>query len=369
MTDSNTTITSEAPSSEISPAGLEMASNNIKIPYRSEAWQNDPPANFLQPSAQSNVNTQRYDAPTPAYQAQTGLNQQGQVSPSSGGGDCSCQKNAAAEDRVQLVYALGTISYDFGTQARFDAIAADIGGGANIGTLLTPAVGTSELLDYLTEKPYAAASIIWTLNLDAMPLYALRADGPFAMHIYDRLRQFLSDQVDPDQRAERVSIPGYVDGSIRLSSGQSIPVLVPEIRGMYNWTTKAFIEACVGKSDDSEKYRGKMEGMTNFLNRVYYEIRNMGVEPSDRALNFAATNAFQIERIFEKAVNNGQQLDQIEVTRSPICRTDSDCWDVVLYFFNPKKVLEEARRAYRFTVDVSDIVPVLIGEIREWSVR
>ena len=86
-------------------------------------------------------------------------------------------------------------------------------------------------------------------------------------------------------------------------------------------------------------------------------------------MNFAATNAFQIERIFERAVNNSMQLDQIEVTRSPICRADSDCWDVVLYFFNPKKMLEEARRAYRFTVDVSDIVPVLIGEIREWSVR
>ena len=237
---------------------------------------------------------------------------------------------------------MGTISYDFGTQARFDAIAADIGSGSNIGTLLTPAVGTSDLLDYLTEKPYAASSIIWTLNLDAMPLYAIRADGPFAMHIFDRLRQFLSDQVNPDQRAERVSIPGYIDGSIRLSSGQNIPVLVPEIRGMYNWTTKAFIEACVGKPEDSEKYRSKMDGMTNFLNRVYYEIRNLGVEPSDRALNFAATNAFQIERIFERAVNNSMQLDQIEVTRSPICRTDSDCWDVVLYFFNPKKILEEA---------------------------
>jgi len=98
MTDSNTTITSEAPSSEILPAGLDLASNNIKIPYRSEASQDDSPVHHLQPS----FNTQRYEAATPAqsYQTQNLPNQQGQISPSSAGGDCSCQKNAAAEDRV-----------------------------------------------------------------------------------------------------------------------------------------------------------------------------------------------------------------------------------------------------------------------------
>ena len=52
-----------------------------------------------------------------------------------------------------------------------------------------------------------------------------------------------------------------------------------------------------------------------------------------------------------------------------MCRLDSDCWDVVLYFFNPANVLGEARRAFRFTVDVSDVVPVLVGDIREWAVR
>jgi hypothetical protein len=77
----------------------------------------------------------------------------------------------------------------------------------------------------------------------------------------------------------------------------------------------------------------------------------------------------QVVRIFERAVNDGLQLDQIEVVTSPICRADSDCWDIVLYFFNPQRGLEEARRAYRFTADMSDIVPVLIGDVREWSVR
>ena len=105
------------------------------------------------------------------------------------------------------------------------------------------------------------------------------------------------------------------------------------------------------------------------MQRVYYEVRNFGLEPRDRALNFAATNAFAVERLFGQAAGSALQLDQIDVDRSPVCRLDADCWDVVLYFFNPANVLGEARRAYRFTVDVSDVVPVLLGDIREWSVR
>jgi hypothetical protein len=37
-------------------------------------------------------------------------------------------------------------------------------------------------------------------------------------------------------------------------------------------------------------------------------------------------------------------------------------------FFNPVKRLEQARRAYRFTVDVSDVVPVTVGNVRHWDV-
>jgi len=297
------------------------------------------------------------------------------ITPSGSNGNCDCQGGEGNnENPAQLVYALGTLSFDFGTQARHDAIAAEIGIG-DASSLIAPAVGTSELLDYLNESPYAADSIIWTLNLDAMPIYAIRAEGPFASQIYERLRKFLSDQIDPNVRAERNSIPGFISGSAMLSSGQEVPIINPEPRGMYNWTTQALINTVCGqapsesKEKEFEKYQNRVDGVENFLNRVYYDVRNMGVDPRDRALNFAATNAFQIQRIFSEALSRGLELDQIEVNRSPICRMDSDCWDIVLYFYNPLNVLNESRRAYRFTADVSDIVPVLIGDVREWSVR
>jgi len=299
---------------------------------------------------------------------------------SCGGGGGNSGSGGSEKDRPPLVYALGTLSYDFGTQARFDSIAANIippegAPPAPVGPI-PASIDTDALLAHLEENPHVAESITWTLNLDATPIYAIRPDGAFAARTYEVLRQFLSEQVDAKVRSERVSIPGYMIGTQTLLTGQKVGVVVPELRGMFNWTIGALVTRAAGKRPDEkapkperEAFRKKEEGITNFLQRVYFEVRNLGLEPRDRALNFAATNAFQIERVFGQAAAAGLQLDQIEVERSPVCRVDSDCWDIVLYFFNPVNVLGEARHAYRFTVDVSDVVPVLIGDIREWSVR
>lgn len=301
-----------------------------------------------------------------------------------GEGKCSCGGGGGGEggpekNRPPLVYALGTLSYDFGTQARFDSLAAEMsvttGGAGTVGPI-PASIDTGSLLDHLAANPHVAESITWTLNLDATPIYAIRPDGAFAAATYERLRKFLADQIDANVRAERVSIPGYLVGTTTLLTGQKVGVVVPELRGIFNWTIGALVSKVMGKRPDEkaakadrDAYNKKEEGITNFLQRVYSEIRNLGLEPRDRALNFAATNAFQLERVFTQVATAGLQLDQIDVEKSPICRLDSECWDVVLYFFNPMNVLGEARRAYRFTIDVSDVVPVLIGDIREWAVR
>jgi hypothetical protein len=84
-------------------------------------------------------------------------------------------------------------------------------------------------------------------------------------------------------------------------------------------------------------------------------------------MNFAATNAFQIEFVFKAAIEANLKLDAINVEKSPICRPGSDCWDVKLTFFHPAKRMEQARRVYRFTVDVSDLIPVTVGKVRDWD--
>jgi len=73
-------------------------------------------------------------------------------------------------------------------------------------------------------------------------------------------------------------------------------------------------------------------------------------------------------RSFQDAVDKGLVLDTTEVERSPICRPGSECWDVKITFFNPSERLTQARHVHRFTVDVSDVIPVTVGPVRSWAV-
>ncbi|MGA7937432.1 MAG: hypothetical protein WCA35_28030, partial [Kovacikia sp.] len=113
-----------------------------------------------------------------------------------------------------------------------------------------------------------------------------------------------------------------------------------------------------------EKVTSKLR---EYLNRIYYEYRNLGNTPKERALNFSATNAFQVAEVMTDATIGELGLKSIEVEKSPIDRMNSDCYDVKLQFFN----LQDSRKAgkvFRFTVDVSDLIPVTIGQMRSWSI-
>ena len=266
-----------------------------------------------------------------------------------------------------LGYALGALGYDYGTEARRDSIMQHMGESANPDE-------PRQLLDYLDNNPWDAAAILWTLRVDATPIYVVQPQGPFAGDAYHRLRQFLREQLT--EGVERVSIPGIIVGRTRLLSGQLLPVIWPALRCMYSWTTAALVQAVCGSpppdtatTDEQEAYAQKTEAVANFLERIYHELRNLGLTPQERSLNYAATNALNVERVFESALRGEMELDTIEVERSPICRPDSDCWDVKLTFFDPRRQLERARRVYRFTVDVSDVCPVTVGKVRSWSVR
>jgi cyanobactin maturation PatA/PatG family protease len=141
---------------------------------------------------------------------------------------------------------------------------------------------------------------------------------------------------------------------------------------MYSWSTDALVQAVLGKKpakkEEALLFSSRANGIQNFLDRVYYELRNLGTSSEERAINYAATNAFQLAKVFETAVHEELELSTIDVERSPICPPNSDCWDVKLTFFNPLKRTEQARKIFRFTVDVSHVIPVTVGEIRSWNV-
>jgi subtilisin family serine protease len=276
----------------------------------------------------------------------------------------------------QLTYALGTLGYDFGSEARRDTFKQlmppfDLGGGT-----MVPAnpYDARQMADYLASDISEARSLIWTLNIELTPVYAIEPKGPFAREAYLALQELLAGQIQPnssDDYIERVSIPGILSGrTIKLFSGQVVPVIEPQsTRGLYGWkinnlVNAAFAQVQVAEGEANEEAMRRT--LDSFLNRIYYDLRNLGTTSQDRALNFAATNAFQATVTFGEAVAEGMELDSITVEKSPFCRLDSDCWDVKLKFFDPENS-RRAKKIFRFTIDVSDLIPVTLGEVKSWS--
>lgn len=283
---------------------------------------------------------------------------------------CGCQTGAP-----QLVYALGQLGYDLVSEARLDGLAQAMAGVAGASTPeRVLAFDPRRMLAHLDEHPWDAAAVEWTLSLDGTPIYAVRPQGPFAADVYKQLRRFLREQLD--EGVERVSIPGVVAGKTTLLLGQVVPVVGPELRGMFSWTAAALTDAVAGPAPaaeapqpEREAHAQRQAGVRNFLDRVYHGLRNLGLAPQDRAINFAATNAFAFEKVYEAALKDKMELESVNVVRSPICRPGSDCWDVEVYFFYPERQVQTVRRVYRFTVDVSDTVPVTVGPTRSWFTR
>ncbi|NEZ59638.1 PatA/PatG family cyanobactin maturation protease [Adonisia turfae] len=288
---------------------------------------------------------------------------------------------------LSKVYALGELGYDFGTEARRDTFKQLMPSfrAEDSETEVPPnPYDARQMVSYLSTEGNLseARSLIWTLNLELTPIYAIEPIGEFARDIYELLIGFLAGQVldgDSSGFIQRISIPGNLSGrSVRLFSGQVVPVIeMKNVRGMYGWRINQLIQAAIdqalGTADeddevDEEKLR---ESLKFFLNRIYYDFRNLGDTSQDRALNFAATNAFQATQIFVDALKaeeggGSYQLSNISVERSPFCRMDSDCWDVKMVFFNPIND-RAARKVFRFTIDVSDVIPVTMGEVRTWK--
>ena len=285
---------------------------------------------------------------------------------------------SAAESSTggSLVYALGNISYDFGTEARRDSFKQLMPPVEVDGNVLPPnPYDARQLVAYIGANAYEAREVIWTLNIELTPIYALEPSGAFGASIYELLNQMLAGEVlaeqDPDH-IQRVSIPGRLTGrTVRLFSGQQVPVIqLDNPRGSYGWKTNALVEqaskAVGSKSGVAVDTATIAANLLSFLDRIYYDLRNLGVLSSDRALNFAATNAFQAATVFSEALGLGMQLENIETEPSPFARIDADAWDVKLKFFDPENT-RRARKVYRFTVDVSEMMPVTLGEVRSWN--
>ena len=134
---------------------------------------------------------------------------------------------------------------------------------------------------------------------------------------------------------------------------------------MLNWeTTEMSKHVSAGKKTS----KAQLGALVDFLRRMYYELRNLGTAPQDRAINFAACHAFDLVDPIGKRHKKGMEIDSIDAEPSVLCRPGADCWDVILAFYDPEN-LNRAREVTRITVDVSDVIPMRVGEPREWRMR
>lgn len=285
-------------------------------------------------------------------------------------------ENVAPSIVSGLVYALGTIGYDFGSDARRDTFKQRMVA-VNVDGVLAPAnpYDTRQMVEYLLQRPAEGKSLIWTLNQELTPIYALEPKGGYADEIYAAFQLLLDGQSIPTDHPnylERVSIPGRLtDRTVELLSGEVVPVIIlPNVRGIYGWQANTLVDFAVRQIQDLQ---GEIDearirrSLKNFLQRVYYELKNLGQLDRDRTLNFAATNAFQAASTFAEAIAAGMELRTIEIEKSPFCRLHSNCWDVKLTFFDSENS-RRANKVYRFTIDVKDMLPVTLGSVRSWSI-
>ena len=303
--------------------------------------------------------------------------------------------NVAAEDKI---FAFGTIGYDFANETNRDYFQQAMYSLGEQHPHLKPLVPENEVSmarflsfrDANGNQPYmdASTALDWVLKVDGIPVYAIRPQDQFAILEFAKLLEYLIEQTgltpaemnqtdvdtptlmtrkneaaDGVQKIDRVSIAGNIIGQTRLYNGHVVPIVSPILRGMFAWNPSALAEAALG---DSPK-KSEVEGLRNFLERIYYELRNKGSEPSHRALNFAATNAHQAAEVFVDALDRRMELNAISVERSPVSRPGSDFWDVIMEFFDPENKDRRARRLYRYTIDVSGMMPVTFGPLRSWN--
>jgi cyanobactin maturation PatA/PatG family protease len=308
--------------------------------------------------------------------------------------DCGCVPSRS------FIFAIGNIGFDFITEARRDSFRQLMPrvslGGSPPATVPPNPYDVAQLYEYLSDPmhPSESTKLVWTLNLDLTPIYALEAEVAYADEVYRVFRDALFneslDPADPNY-VSRVSVSGVMTNQVvRLFSGQVVPKVVVQARGLYSWNEPVLLDS-VTNAVQSTNIVAEPDFLRwtvrQFLDKVYYQMRNLGQSPPDRALNFAATNAF----IFADGIGSGllsginnvpsmrtagegvagarslYTLDTIEVSKSAYCRVDSDCWDVQISFFDPDND-QRARCVYQYTIDVSDEMPVSLAPTHQFLV-
>lgn len=245
----------------------------------------------------------------------------------------------------EKVFVIGQIEFDLGSEEQSGVFREMMQKSGHHSYL------PSDMANFLNQEgnKHYAKERIWTLCVDGVSLYSIGPSAHSASWTLLEMATLLSAQEKNDIKC--CVVAGIVTDEIRLHKGHEVPTIAPVHGGLIGWKTNLDFE---------------QDGFEDFENRIFYELRNRGLLSAERAMNFTATHANQLKLVFEDAFSDGLFLNQISTERSPISRPNSDLWDVIFDFFNPKERMTKPRKLYRFTVDVSNVMPVTVGKMRSW---
>jgi hypothetical protein len=184
------------------------------------------------------------------------------------------------------------------------------------------------------------------------------------------------------ERTERVSIPGLIQGQVRVLSGEILTEIAPDMRGTHSWSLArlhTMIEDALRDSANNatiSALAGVMSRFDHVLMHLDDIVRNRGLSAQDRALNYAATRIVDIlPEIADSLVvpNNNSvtvyELDSVATpVKSEIGPPGSNCWEVEISFFNPDNAFA-ARVIVSQAIDVSDIIPYRIEKPKQYRRR
>ena len=247
-------------------------------------------------------------------------------------------------------------------------------------------------------------------EMDTLKDIAPKQTAPKKSHAKDDHAPKSDDDASLDQVAiifgessntpSRVAVAGEVVGTARLSNGDVVEALCPDLRGMSNWNTGRLIDAIMknletdyrrdnpkGDTESSDAYEARVTQylsaqrpvVTGFavrvLARLYAAVLNDGKAPEDRAKNRAATEFFFSIRPFLSSTIflsqlgglNSAAVNDIGVVRGSCLRTGGE-YDVEISLYNTDNTLR-GLTILASTVDVSDTVPTTINDARYYTRR
>jgi hypothetical protein len=197
----------------------------------------------------------------------------------------------------------------------------------------------------------------------------------------DPLADLILFMNEAPNRASKVAIAGTLTNKrVTLANGDQVEVIQPDLRGMSTWNTLRLFRVALRwfTGPQTQNDADAWGFVARVVSRLYELTRNDGKTPQERAINWASTAFLQEvrsllrSRIFRDLIGGDDGLkvgavNDIQI-RPAACQESGGEYDVEISLFNVASALR-GLTVVASTVDISDVVPVTLGQTRVFNKR